>query len=72
MSFDDLHSNLGSVSFSGKLPVEVLVDVELDIRILASLMPESEEITTDDTELLARLDSAHTYYSRWRSGGETG
>jgi hypothetical protein len=61
MSFDDLHSNLsGSASSSGQLAAEALVDVELDVRMLASLVPESEEIITDDTELLARLDSAHT------------
>lgn len=51
MSSDDLHSSNGRPE---------IVDIELDIRLLGSLVEESEDIPADDSELLARLDAAVT------------
>jgi predicted nucleotidyltransferase len=50
MSFDDLHSSNGR---------REIVDIELDVRLLGSLA-ESEDTPADDSELLARLDTAVT------------
>lgn len=51
MSSDDLHSSNGRPE---------IVDIELDVRLLGSLVEESEDIPADDSELLARLDAAVT------------
>lgn len=51
MSSDDLHSSNGRPE---------IVDIELDVRLLGSLVEESEDIPADDSELLARLDTAVT------------
>ncbi|KAH0837896.1 hypothetical protein J3R83DRAFT_6126 [Lanmaoa asiatica] len=62
MSFDDLHNTLSSNDAS----TTEVVDIELDVRLLGSLVAESEEIPADDSELselLARLDSADTVAS---------
>ena len=59
MSFDDLHSSLSS---KGR-PTTEATDIELDVRLLRSLVEESEGVPADDSELLARLNSADTVAS---------
>lgn len=54
MSFDDLR---------GSKPSTDIVDIELDVRILAALVEEGVETSADDSELLARLESADTMAS---------
>ena len=54
MSFDDLRASNGRPE---------IVDLELDVRLPGSLVEESEVIPADDSELLARLDSAVTMAS---------
>ncbi|KAI9455733.1 hypothetical protein HD554DRAFT_2178390 [Boletus coccyginus] len=56
MSVDDLHSSRSSNS----RPTTEIVDIELDVSLSSSIVEGREEISADDSELLARLDSAVT------------
>lgn len=60
MSFDDRNSSLDA---SNGPPITEIVDVGFDVRLLGSIVAESEEIHTDDSELLTRLESADTVAS---------
>ncbi|KAG8219373.1 hypothetical protein J3R82DRAFT_291 [Butyriboletus roseoflavus] len=64
MSLDNLHSS--SSSNDHNRPTTEATDIELGVRLLGSLVAESEVIPADDSELLellARLDSADTVAS---------
>jgi len=54
MSVDDLHSSRSS----NNRPATEIVDIELDVGLSSSIVEGREEIPADDSELLARLDSA--------------